>query len=68
MKFTGCTLEESINMASKNPANLYGFKDRASLKVGKRADLILFKVEENKLDIVQTIISGKIVFNKLSVK
>lgn len=68
MKFTNCGLQEAINMASKNPANLYGFEDRGVIDLGKRADLLLFKMEENKLDIMQTIISGEIVFNKLLIK
>jgi N-acetylglucosamine-6-phosphate deacetylase len=58
MKFTGCSLEEAINMASKNPASLYNFEDRGTIEVGKRADLILFNVKDNKLDIVQTIVGG----------
>ena len=45
IKFSGCTLEEAINMATKNPASLYGFTDRAAIEVGKRADLILFKMK-----------------------
>jgi len=64
MKFTGCSLEEAINMASKNPASLYNFEDRGTIAAGKRADLILFNVEDNKLDIVQTLVGGVEKYNK----
>jgi N-acetylglucosamine-6-phosphate deacetylase len=58
MKFTKCSLEEAINMASKNPASLYKLDDRGTIEEGKRADLMLFNVEANKLEIVQTIVGG----------
>ena len=58
MKFTGCSLEEAVNMASKNPASLYQLDDRGTIEVGKRADLILFNVEDYKLEIVKTIAGG----------
>ena len=60
MKFTGCGLHEAINMATKNPANLYEFEDRGSIKVGKRADLILFNLDDNKLTINKTIVDGEV--------
>ncbi len=63
MKFTGCSLLEAIDMATKNPASLYGFDEIAVIEKGKRADFILFKFEENKLKIAQTIITGNIVYS-----
>ncbi len=63
MKFTGCGLKEAINMATKNPAALYNFTDRGVLEAGKRADIILFDLEDSKLNIVKTIVSGKEVSN-----
>lgn len=60
MQFTGCGLREAINMATKNPANLYGFKNIGSIEVGKRADLILFKLNDNKLTINKTIVDGEV--------
>jgi N-acetylglucosamine-6-phosphate deacetylase len=42
MSFTGCALAEAVDMASGNPARLYGFKDRGVIDIGKRADFILF--------------------------
>ncbi len=64
MKFTNCGLQEAIDMASKNPAKLYGFKDRGSLEVGMRADLMLFSLEDSKLNVVKTIVGGNIKYNR----
>ncbi len=63
MQFSGCGLKEAINMATKNPAVLYNFADRGVLEAGKRADIILFDLEDSKLNIVKTIVSGKEVSN-----
>lgn len=57
MKFTGCSLGEAVDMASKNPARLYGLNDRGSIEVGKRADLIIFNLEDDKISIVETIVA-----------
>ena len=61
MKFTNCSLAEAIQMATANPARLYGLHDRGGIKVGKRADLVLFSLEENNLVIHKTIVAGRIV-------
>ncbi len=55
MKFTGCSLGEAIDMASKNPAKLYRLNDRGVIAVGKRADLILFDIKDGRLNISETI-------------
>ena len=62
IKVTGCSLGEAIQMASTNPAKLYGWKDRGVLAPGKRADLILFEVGENDLTIKKTFVAGKLVY------
>ncbi|KPL13935.1 MAG: hypothetical protein AMS26_12545 [Bacteroides sp. SM23_62] len=62
MKFTQCSLVDAINMATRNPAKLYGFNDRGEIKPGKRADLILFTVDENVLSVKKTIIAGQVVY------
>ena len=54
MKFTGCSLEDAINMASGNVARVYGLNDRGSLSEGKRADLILFEMDEYQIKIRKT--------------
>ena len=65
MKVTDCNLGEAIQMASTNPAGLYGLKDRGELKPGMRADLILFTMEDFKINIQKTIVGGKLVYDAL---
>jgi len=64
MKFTGCSLEEAIQMASSNQARLFGWDDRGRIEVGKRADLVLFKVEDSEVKVKQTILAGEVVFDE----
>jgi N-acetylglucosamine-6-phosphate deacetylase len=59
MKFTGCPLEEAVNMASINVAKIYGISDRGSMAPGSRADLILFEKNETELNIKQVWVKGK---------
>jgi N-acetylglucosamine-6-phosphate deacetylase len=63
MQYTGCSLEEAIRMASTNPAKLFNLDDRGEIKPGKRADLILFTIENGKVHVHQTIIAGEVVFS-----
>jgi N-acetylglucosamine-6-phosphate deacetylase len=60
---TGCSLGEAVQMASTNPAKLYGLNDRGSLTPGKRADLILFEVGDSDLVIKKTYVEGELVYN-----
>jgi N-acetylglucosamine-6-phosphate deacetylase len=62
MQFTGCSLESAINMATRNPARLIGLDDVGEIKVGKRADLILFSMEEDGIHIRQTLLNGDVVY------
>jgi N-acetylglucosamine-6-phosphate deacetylase len=64
MKVTGCTLGDAIKMASSNPAELYKLNDRGKIEPGKRADLIIFSIEDNKLKILKTIVKGETVFEQ----
>jgi len=64
MNVTGCTLEEAINMASLNPAKLYNLNDRGVIGVGKRADLILFRIIDNQMVIEKTFVNGELVYEK----
>jgi N-acetylglucosamine-6-phosphate deacetylase len=64
MKFTGCSLKDAIQMASTNPAHLIGLGDRGEIKIGKRADLILFTLEDGNMVVQKTIIAGKVVYSK----
>jgi N-acetylglucosamine-6-phosphate deacetylase len=63
MKFTGCSLAEAIQMASANPAKLYGLDDRGVLEPGKRADIVMFTIEDYKLKIVRTFVKGQEVYD-----
>ena len=63
MKVTGCSLADAIKMSSTNPAKLYGLSDRGSIEVGKRADLILFEMDDSVLRIKKTFVNGVLVFN-----
>jgi N-acetylglucosamine-6-phosphate deacetylase len=54
MSFTGCSLREAVDMATVNPATLYGFKDRGELKEGMRADILIFELAEGKIGIQET--------------
>jgi N-acetylglucosamine-6-phosphate deacetylase len=65
MKFTGCPLADAIQMASTNPAILYKLNDRGKLEAGKRADIILFTLENGNVVIQKTIVSGNEVFTKM---
>lgn len=44
---------DAINMVSLNPANTLGLKDRGSITIGKRADLVLAKENRDRLGVVQ---------------
>ncbi len=56
-KWTGCSLRESVKMASENPAKQIGIFDRkGSIKVGKDADIVILN-ENNQ--VVMTICKGE---------
>ena len=63
MNATGCSLADAIQMASTNPAKLYGLNDRGSIDTGKRADLILFELNDSELVIKKTYVNGKLVYD-----
>jgi len=64
MEVTDCSLEDAIKMASTNPAKLYNLNDRGILEVGKRADLVLFTLDDFKVNIQKTYVKGKLVYQK----
>jgi len=64
MKVTGCSLTEAIRMASLNPAKLYGLNDRGEIATGKRADIILFSIENDELVIKKTWVKGNLVYQE----
>ncbi len=64
MKFTQCSLKDAIQMASTNPARLMGLNNLGEIAPGKRADLILFTIEDGEMVIQKTIVAGKVVYSK----
>jgi N-acetylglucosamine-6-phosphate deacetylase len=62
-KVTGCTLADSIRMASKNAASLLGLNDRGRLEPGLNADLILFSLNDSKITIHKTFVKGEMVYD-----
>jgi len=57
-------LEKAFRMATSTPANVYHLNDRGELKTGMSADLILFTIENGQINILQTVVQGKVVFKK----
>ncbi|GAH34996.1 unnamed protein product, partial [marine sediment metagenome] len=64
MKFTQCSLSDAIQMASTNPAHLIGLNNLGEISEGKRADLILFTIEDGNMVIQKTMVAGEIVYSK----
>ena len=64
MKFTDCSLENAVLMASTNPAKLLGLNNLGELKQGIRADMIFFDIVDKKMVVHKTFIAGKEVFSK----
>ncbi|MCK9413733.1 MAG: amidohydrolase family protein [Prolixibacteraceae bacterium] len=64
MKVSGCGLVNAIRMTTLNPAFVHNLDDRGVLEKGKRADLILFTMENEKMIILKTIVAGKEVYSK----
>jgi len=62
MKVTGCSLGTAFQLTTANPARLHKLNDRGVLEPGKRADIILFTMEDFNIKIRKTIVNGKLVF------
>lgn len=62
MKFTGCSLPEALKMATTNVSKIYGFSSTGKLTAGKQADIIMFELIDNQINIMQTWKNGKMVF------
>ncbi|WP_198470835.1 alpha-D-ribose 1-methylphosphonate 5-triphosphate diphosphatase [Acetomicrobium sp. S15 = DSM 107314] len=58
----GMDISRAVNLASLNPAIALGLDDEiGSLEVGKKADFILVRLEENDPLVITTVTEGKIV-------
>jgi N-acetylglucosamine-6-phosphate deacetylase len=62
MRFTGCSLESAINMASRNPAREMGLNDIGEITRGNKANLILFTLDDLELNIIKTYVNGELVY------
>lgn len=61
MRFTGCSLESAIHMASANPARILGLNDVGEIREGKLANIILFSLDDLELKIIKTFVNGELV-------
>jgi len=59
MKFTGCSLGEAVDLATKNVSTACRITDRGSLEPGKRADLLLFNMDDYRMSIKKVIVNGR---------
>lgn len=64
MEFTQCSLKQAIQMASTNPAHMFAMEDLGTLDTGKRADLILFTMDNNEIVIEKTYVAGQLVYSR----
>ncbi|MBR9999161.1 MAG: amidohydrolase family protein, partial [Cyclobacteriaceae bacterium] len=61
VKLVNIPLDDACNLASGVPARVYNLADRGELKTGRSADLILFRIENGQMDILRTVVQGKVV-------
>lgn len=62
IEFTGCSLKETIQMASVNPAvQLNIFERKGSIEVGKDADIVIL---DDQLNVYYTFCLGKLAYEK----
>lgn len=59
MRFTGCTLGTAVNLASRNVSAACRISGRGTLEPGKRADFILFSMEDFNMSVRNVIVNGR---------
>jgi N-acetylglucosamine-6-phosphate deacetylase len=60
MRMAGVSLGEAVRMATLNPAGIARIEGRMrGLEVGDRADLVRFVVEDGRLRVLETFVSGR---------
>jgi len=64
MRYTQCSLQDAIEMASTQPAQLMDLEGVGEIRPGKRADLILFTLEDGVVQVQKTIVGGKVVYSR----
>jgi N-acetylglucosamine-6-phosphate deacetylase len=65
VRYSDATLDDALQMASRNPAELLGVAEQfGSIEAGRRADLILFRWNEElkSIEIEATIVNGEVVY------
>jgi N-acetylglucosamine-6-phosphate deacetylase len=63
MRIAGITLGEAAEMATRNPARIGRIEGRTrGLETGDRADLVRFVVEDGRLRVLETFVSGRRVY------
>jgi N-acetylglucosamine-6-phosphate deacetylase len=65
VQYSDATLDDALRMASANPAELLGLgAEFGSLEIGRRADLILFRWDDENLrfEVAATIVNGERVY------
>lgn len=60
--FAGITLASAINMATVNPAGLFGGVS-GKLEKGQRADLVLFRTKRKKIHILRVYLAGRLIYS-----
>jgi N-acetylglucosamine-6-phosphate deacetylase len=66
VQYSDAALDDALRMASANPAELLGLgAECGSIEIGRRADLILFRWDEESstLDVAATIVNGEMVYS-----
>jgi N-acetylglucosamine-6-phosphate deacetylase len=63
MDFTQCSLGEAIQMASTNPAEMMSLQNIGKIEQGKRADFVLFSLEDKEMKIEKTYVAGELVYS-----
>jgi N-acetylglucosamine-6-phosphate deacetylase len=64
MEYTQCGLKNAIQMASTNPAKLFSLNELGEIEIGKRADLVLFTIKNNRMIIKKTYVGGSLVYSQ----
>ncbi len=65
MAYTGCSIEEAVQMSSVNPAKLLKLEDTGALVAGNRAD---FTVIDEAIEVLSTYRAGIEIYSKHTIK
>ena len=69
VRFSDASLPDALRMASANPAALLGISDTiGSIDSGRRADLVLFEWDGQRIEIMMTVVNGNVVYESSQVQ